>query len=193
MEPAPWRSRLERALAAEGDAPTARYAQLATTAADGAPTVRTVVVRGFLPGSDAPIVTIDARSPKAAHLGRDPRAELCWYFPSSREQFRLAGTTRLVGPDHPDAALAAARLDAWTALSPASRRSFSWPDPGRPRTGPFRFAAIDPDPVLALATFLLLVLDPAQVDYLDLKPDPHARTTWGRSGVGPWREQALNA
>jgi hypothetical protein len=32
-------------------------------------------------------------------------AELCWYFPDSREQFRVAGKLTLVGEDFPDDAL----------------------------------------------------------------------------------------
>ena len=32
-------------------------------------------------------------------------AELCWYFPESREQFRIAGRLTVVGEDYPDADL----------------------------------------------------------------------------------------
>lgn len=29
-------------------------------------------------------------------------AELCWYFPDSREQFRIAGRLTIVGEDYPE-------------------------------------------------------------------------------------------
>ena len=35
-------------------------------------------------------------------MKKNPWAEVCWYFPDSREQFRLGGNLEIVGPDHPD-------------------------------------------------------------------------------------------
>jgi hypothetical protein len=92
-----------------------RYAQLATVSTDGWPTVRTVNIRGppeelapppATAGSQQPLeqhargvlkFSTDARSSKIAELAasarssKDGRAvtELCWFFPMSREQFRL--------------------------------------------------------------------------------------------------------
>ena len=37
--------------------------------------------------------------------------EICWYFPESREQYRLGGELSLIGPDHPDDA----RLEVCTS------------------------------------------------------------------------------
>ena len=39
------------------------------------------------------------------HVKQNPWAEACWYFPDTREQFRLGGELTIVGPDHPDAHL----------------------------------------------------------------------------------------
>ena len=35
-------------------------------------------------------------------IKKQPWNEICWYFPHSREQFRLGGELLLVGEDHPD-------------------------------------------------------------------------------------------
>ena len=45
------------------------------------------------------------RTPKAEHLQHQAWAEICWYFPESREQFRIAGRLTVVGEDYPDADL----------------------------------------------------------------------------------------
>src|SRR5262245_34049242 len=95
----PWREALDEALGAHAGEPSARYAQLATVRPDGRPANRTVVVRGLLDPGGRPVVTTDARSAKAGDLAERPWAELCWYFPGTREQFRLLGRVTLVGPD----------------------------------------------------------------------------------------------
>lgn len=45
-----------------------------------------------------------------ADIARSPWAEAAWYFPESREQFRLVGRLSLVAADTPDAALQQARM-----------------------------------------------------------------------------------
>lgn len=55
MPPAPWLAPLSRALDASlGASPAARYLQVATVRADGRPTVRTVVFRGWFEGGKGP-------------------------------------------------------------------------------------------------------------------------------------------
>ena len=48
---------------------------------------------------------LPCRTFKVEHVKQSPWAEACWYFPDSREQFRLGGDLVIVGPDHPDAHL----------------------------------------------------------------------------------------
>jgi hypothetical protein len=52
-----------------------------------------------------------------SELAANPHVEVCWYFPTSREQFRLSGTAHIVALDHPDQQLLAARQQAWAAMS----------------------------------------------------------------------------
>ena len=68
--------------------------QLATVSADGKPRVRTVVFRGFNALNNLEFIT-DARSEKVGQImSTSPAAELCWWFPVTREQFRVEGTIR---------------------------------------------------------------------------------------------------
>jgi hypothetical protein len=54
-----------------------------------------------------------------SELAANPLVEVCWYFPDSREQFRLSGTAHIVASDHPDQQLQQARKQAWSAMSEA--------------------------------------------------------------------------
>jgi hypothetical protein len=45
------------------------------------------------------------RAHKVDELHRNPNVEACWYFTGSREQYRLAGTARVVDKDTEDGEL----------------------------------------------------------------------------------------
>jgi hypothetical protein len=49
----------------------------------------------------------------------NPAVEVCWYFPTSREQYRLSGVVDIAAADTGDAQLARAREAAWAAMSDA--------------------------------------------------------------------------
>ena len=185
---APWRTLLDAAVDAHEGRPQARYAQLATVRPDGRPANRTVVVRGLLDPGGRPIVTTDSRSAKFNQLAANPRAELCWWFPETREQFRLSGRVAIVGPDSGDDAT---RLRIWSELTEPSRRSFSWPAPGAPRAGPPDFHQDRPAPAAPPTCFVLLVLDPEEVEHLDLRPQPHGRARYARGPEG-WLVEQVN-
>jgi len=117
-------------------------------------------------------------------------AELVWWFPKSNEQYRVRGTLLYVGgggdfPQHDDddddAVLQAARKELWGNLSDAARESFlETAVPGAPITEKHCDGAAknipnggrDPEtgkPVPPPDNFLLLLLFPHYVDYLNLK------------------------
>lgn len=187
--PPPWRLPLDAARSAQPADPSTRYAQLATVRPDGRPANRTVVVRDLVGPSARPLFTSDARSAKLDDLNAEPRAELCWYFGPTREQFRLSGVVEVVGDDAP-AGLASLRHNAWDALPDGSRRTFAWPPPGAPRADP---AAFEGDtPVGPPAEFLVLLLDPEWVEHLDLRTHPHTRIRYVRDAKGGWSAEAVN-
>ena len=64
-------------------------ATLATVDPTGQPHARTVIIRRLDAGQDSVWITSDARSDKVAHLAANPLAELLFWLPHERQQFRL--------------------------------------------------------------------------------------------------------
>jgi PPOX class probable FMN-dependent enzyme len=144
MSLAPWRSRLTLALE-RNPQPNARYLQLATVGADNRPANRTVVFRGFYVDTDKLKFVVDARSQKITQIEQQPWAEACWYFPETREQFRISGSLTLVIANYPDLALQQARQNTWQELSDAARLQYTWPDPGQPKADAAAFESLPPN------------------------------------------------
>lgn len=192
MSVAPWRSHLARALHRNRSLVYARYLQLATVRADGRPANRTVVFRGFLEDSDRLKFVTDARSEKAEQIDRQAWAEACWYFPNTREQFRISGKLMLVRENHPVPELQKARQISWQELSDAARVQFAWPHPGQPRADGEAFAPAYPDPTQPLSDFCLLLLDPVQVDFLELRGEPQNRWLYRVDSDRSWSGEAVN-
>ncbi|KAK9821214.1 hypothetical protein WJX81_000683 [Elliptochloris bilobata] len=197
---APWRQYLMKSLDANKHLKYSTFMQLATVRTDGRPAVRTVVYRGNHGDSDMLTFYTDTRTPKVEQLQHNSFAELCWYFPDSREQFRIAGRLTLVGEDFPDADLRKAREDAWDATGTGTRAWFTWPTSGAPREedeGAFN----SPVPDGAVPSFALVLVDPQSVDYVLL---PGERRRWDRTpkiesgdaaaaeAPATWEQQELN-
>lgn len=192
MALAPWRSSLARALHRNRSQPHSRYLQLATTRPDGSPANRTVVFRGFLAeGDNRLIITADARTQKIAQIQANPAAEACWYFPQSREQFRLTGQLAMVDAQEPDSTLQAARQSTWQGLSDKARQQFTWPHPGEIRE-PSGFAVPAPSAAAPVPQFCLLLLTPCAVDHLELRGDPQTRHTYISQADGGWQHRNVN-
>ncbi|HEY9663119.1 MAG TPA: pyridoxamine 5'-phosphate oxidase family protein, partial [Allocoleopsis sp.] len=134
MTLAPWRSILTGALHRNRSLPDSHYVQLATVRADGRPANRTVVFRGFLDNTNQLKFITDARSEKAEQIAAHPWGEVCWYFPNTREQFRISGKLTLVGHKFSNKALLKARQLQWQEISDSARSQFTWATPGKPRS-----------------------------------------------------------
>lgn len=187
----PWRSPLARALHRNRSLPQARYLQLATVRPDGRPANRTVVFRGFRDDTDQLQIVTDARSAKIAQIQYSPWGEICWYFPTTREQFRLSGKLILVTENSTEL-LGAARQQAWLKLSDAARSQFAWPPPGQPKSeAAFPAASIEPG-TPPRPQFCLLLLEPVTVDWLELRPDPQSRWLYQYQEDGTWSATAIN-
>jgi len=191
MPLAPWRSPLARALHRNRSLPYARYFQLATVRADDRPANRTVVFRGFLDDTNQLKIVTDARSEKADQIDQNSWGEACWYFPNTREQFRLAGELTLIREDWADAGLLKARARSWQELSDAARAQFTWSHPGKPRDEA-GFHAPLPDAITPLPHFCLLLLNPLQVDHLELRGDPQNRFAYHFDDTTGWSMQPVN-
>ena len=192
MSIAPWRGLLRAALHRNRSLSHARYLQLATVRSDGRPANRTVVFRGFCQHSDRLQFVTDGRSEKVAHIQGNAWAEACWYFPKTREQFRLSGQLILVSADCDNTQLQQARRTAWEQLSDRAREGFAWPPPGEPRTQIEAFEGLQVDSIEPLPQFCLLLLDADCVDLLQLRSNPHDRRLYERQDDGTWSDRELN-
>ena len=158
-----------------------RTPALATVSPEGAPQVRTVVLRKAAAGAARLEIHTDIRSPKAAALRHDPRAELTFWDPARQWQIRASARAEII-TDGPDAD------HAWAITPDASRRNYS--DSAAPGTRlhpqnpslchespspfPATLSASDsaPDP---RAAFALLRLHVTQIDWLHLSPEGNRR------------------
>ncbi len=192
MSLAPWRSHLADALERNRSLPYARYLQLATVRTDGRPANRTVVFRGFLKDTNQLKFITDSRSEKVEQIEHLSWGEACWYFPETREQFRISGQLIVVGDNHSDARLVRSRSASWQELSDAARLQFTWRYPGKNKPEDSQaFSPTLPDAVEPLTNFCLLLLEPIQVDHLELRGNPHNRCLY-RLDSNFWSIQAVN-
>lgn len=184
MTLAPWRPILARALHRNRARAYCRYLQLATINADGKPSNRTVVFRGFV-GTALQIVT-DGRSEKVQQIQTQPWAEACWYFTVTREQFRISGKLTLVDQESDSI-----RLKAWQAMSANARQQFYWPHPGQPKADVTAFEPVVLSTQGLPDSFCVLLLEADRVDHLMLKGTPQDRYIYEYT-AGEWRVKAVN-
>ena len=74
----------------------------------------------------------------------------------------------------------------------ATRQSFTWPAPGTPRDPGASFDEPARGPEVPPADFLLLVLDPDEVDRLELDGNPQNRWTYRLGDDGGWTASEIN-
>jgi len=189
---APWRSPLSSAIHHNRSKPYSRYLQLATVTPEGYPANRTVVFRGFLAKSDRLILITDSRSAKIQDIQAQPQAEACWYFTKTREQFRIAGTLKLVTVQEADSDLQLARKTAWQNLSDAARSQFTWPNPGKLQAEKAAFELPIPEADTPLDNFCLLLLTPHKIDHLELRGNPQQRCMYILHNEQTWSTQPVN-
>lgn len=149
---------------------------LATRGLDGAPALRTVILRGFDPATRTLRIHTDRRSAKAAEIAADPRVALHGYDPAARMQLRLAGRASL---HHHDAIAD----DAWATSRETSRMTYATAhSPGTPLPAP---PAAPTDPQAGRAHFAALLLRFDSLDWLRLDRAGHARASfaWAPGGA----------
>ncbi len=143
-----------------------RNLALGSVGLDGAPQVRTVVLRRFS-GVELDVHT-DVRSAKFAELQANPAATLHGWDAESRIQLRAVGTVAL----HVGDATAQA---AWTELKEGSRATYRvQPGPGTPLAGPDN-PVPDATEKDAVGVFCVVRLTIRTLDWLHLAHDGHRR------------------
>lgn len=191
-ELAPWRSLLAKAINRNRSLVYARYLQLATVTIDGHPANRTIVFRNFLENTNQLKFITDSRSQKVEEIETNPWGEACWYFPKTREQFRLRGKLTLVKAHHPHPKLAKARQTIWQEISDNARQQFTWPNPGKSRVEAYAFKLPLPNSAEPPSNFCLLLLNPTTVEHLELRGEPQNRWLYQRNNQQNWSIQAIN-
>ncbi|RZC56484.1 hypothetical protein C5167_015340 [Papaver somniferum] len=181
---APWKQFLLNSLESNASLKHSTYFQLATIGLNGRPSNRTVVCRGFEEDSNKILINTDCRSCK-----------ICWYFTDSWEQYRISGSIDVIDGSSRDQMKLLQREKAWFASSPRSRQQYLGPIPGLPciLEEPNQELSLDPSagPVVA---FCLLIVNPDQVDYLNLKSNERLAFTIKNNDDGGkcWDSKKIN-
>jgi pyridoxamine 5'-phosphate oxidase len=158
-------------------------ATMATANRDGQPHARIVIVRLFDPGEGILWIATDRRSEKINELAACPVAELVFWAPQERHQFRVRGRVSIV-------TAGVEREEIWAGMKARSRAMFLWPPPGEPRCADGDFAKeLDGEGPIP-DTFVALSLKATEVDSLELNETPHRRRRWRASEN--WQVEAIN-
>jgi hypothetical protein len=148
---------------------------LATTGLDGAPEIRTVVLRGFDGTQRVVLLHTDARSRKVASLLREPRCAVHLYDAVAALQLRLTGRCTV----HSNDGIAEG---AWRASRPASRKCYATErTPGSPVPEPPQAPT---DPEMGRAHFRVLCIRFDRLEWLHLSAGGHRRALF------TWRDDA---
>ncbi|AJK48303.1 pyridoxamine 5'-phosphate oxidase family protein [Burkholderia plantarii] len=155
--------------------------QAATLGLDGAPKVRTVVLRGADRQARTLMFHTDTRSAKVAELARDARIAMVGCDLANGLQIRVEGTAT-------PRADSAGRLAIWRASRPRTLILYRAPlPPGTPVATPADAqppAAGDDAPLDGFAHFAVIDVCVNAIDWLDLSGDGHqrARLVFGANG-----------
>ena len=156
-------------------------AGLATASGDGAPQVRSVILRSWDGVRGVLGFATDERSAKVRELRADPRVALVLWDDESQVQVRLAGRAAVVADP-------AERRRRWAGLGPGTRRGYATTTaPGAAVDGP---VGRDDDEAAWFGRFAWVEVVVDRVDRLDLSADPHDRLVADR-GAGGWRARRV--
>jgi hypothetical protein len=162
------------------------FMQLATVARNGAPKLRTVVIRDFRQDDCTIAFTADARSSKIEEIQNDARVAVVALDAGGGIQLRVEGRAELA-TDPPR------RLDAWSKLKARSHVLFrSSLAPGSKLQSPLDAAPNTPWETSShepLEHFALLLVHIERMDWLEVNSEPHQRCQFQRSGslwTGTW-------
>lgn len=153
------------------------FLQLATVGLNGAPELRTIVLRRVDRTAGSLTFVTDLRSPKVAEIRAEPRVSLVGYNAADNTQLRLSGTARIVTGE-PE------RRAMWQALRGRTLVLFEAVlAPGTvldtldapPDDGPFQASADE-----AYARFARVDVDLHRFEWLDLAASPHLRCRYVR-------------
>lgn len=156
--------------------------QCATLGLDGAPQLRSIVLRGADEASRALSFHTDLRSPKIREISADARVSLVGVDLDSHRQIRVGGTAQVV--------VDAARVQQmWSAARPHTLILYQAPlPPGTPIDAPEQGHVPAQAEGDGFARFALIEIRLQWLELLDLTPNRHRRARFHYEPAG-WRGQ----
>ncbi len=152
---------------------------VATTGPDGAPRIRTVILRGCEPGTRTIRFHTDRRSAKIAEIGAEGRVAIHFYDPGAKIQLRVSGRAAV----HANGPVADA---AWAGSRVFSRQCYGIaPGPGEPiaEGGAFALPDVTEDATAAgRANFSAVVVAIDTMEWLYLAAAGHRRARFAWNG-----------
>jgi len=154
---------------------------VATNGGDGAPAIRTIVLRAADQATRTLRFHTDRRSAKFADISRDARVALHAYEAPAKVQLRVAGRARLHGFGDPVAKM------AWTGSQRQSRLCYGQhAEPGQVLDDPVAALAGTDDPDGGEVHFTAVVITVARLEWLYLASAGHRRARYEWTGEN-WR------
>lgn len=159
-----------------------RSPTVATRDAEGAPALRTVVLRGFDPDRRVLLFHTDRRAAKTGQLIAEPRLSLHVWDPGRKLQLRADGRAAIIAGD------AARRY--WDATPERSRDGYGQrPAPGSPLPDPEAARQDRLDEAAAFGNFAVVEVAMHALESLQLRRDGNRRALfrWSDAGLrGEW-------
>jgi pyridoxamine 5'-phosphate oxidase len=145
-----------------------RWFTVATSAADGSPRARTVVLRDVSPGQRRLDFHTDRRSTQYAQLVNDPRVALHFLDRRAAIQVRMLGRATFLGAAHAAA--------IWDRLSPGARAEYG--QTASPGTNLAEAGAEAPEPSPGKQNFTVVQVFVTAIDWLHLQSSGHCRASF---------------
>jgi hypothetical protein len=102
------------------------------------------------------------------------------------------GELRIIDINNNDSELSQLHQTLWQQLSEAARSQFYWPQPAAPKAKPDAFEPPQQYPEQPPETFCVLLLQPQQVDHLELRGSPQNRHRYHYDPQQGWLTTAVN-
>ena len=152
--------------------------QLATIGEDGAPKLRTIVLRRFDEETGSLSFIADLRSPKVREIKANPLVSLAAFDGGNAVQLRIDGRAAIIEDETQKRAF-------WNSLRPHTHILFRSPlPPGTALAFPQDAAFGNADPEAAYAQFCLIEIALTHLEWLDLSSEQHTRCSFRRGTEG---------
>ncbi len=117
-------NKLKYSINTNNTTPNSLYFQMATIGLTNSAEVRTVVFRGLYLDSFIKVIT-NKNSNKIIELTKNKYCQICWYFPVTREQYRIDCSVEIIDSSSKDNLLIKERKDTYYQLSDKSKEEFN--------------------------------------------------------------------